>query len=172
MKILVAEDERASRARIVAFLRGCGQEPIAVSNGEEAWNYLREDPVSLVITDWLMPELDGPGLIRRVRSSPHGHGYTYFIMLTSRSEKEALVEGMEAGADDFVVKPFDQEELRVRIRAGERVIKLEHALAEKNQRLQSVNKRMKDELLAAARIQVRPSASSPIRGAASVSPLR
>ena len=153
MKILIAEDERASRARIEAFLRAWGHDPIAVANGEEAWKVLQEEDVSLVVSDWLMPELDGPGLIRRVRATPRDDAYTYFIMLTSRTEREAVIEGMEAGADDFIVKPFDQDELRVRIRAGERVIALEKALAEKNAHLQAVNKRMKDELLAAARIQ-------------------
>ena len=153
MKILVVEDERVSRARIVAFLREWGHEPISAGNGEEAWKVLQEQDIALVITDWLMPELDGPGLIRRVRDAGNDAAYVYFIMLTSRTEKEAVVEGMEAGADDFIIKPFDQDELRVRIRAGERVIALEQALAEKNRRLETVNTRMNNELLAAARIQ-------------------
>ena len=77
----------------------------------------------------MMPELDGPGLIRRIRSSQRP-GYVYAILLTAKSQKEDLVEGMEAGADDFLTKPFDRDELRVRLRAGERIIRLEQNLRE------------------------------------------
>ena len=83
----------------------------------------------MVITDWMMPELDGSGLLRRIRASQRP-GYVYAILLTARSQKEDLVEGMEAGADDFLTKPFDRDELRVRLRAGERIIRLEHHLRE------------------------------------------
>ena len=83
----------------------------------------------MVITDWMMPELDGSGLIRRIRASQRP-GYVYAILLTAKSQKEDLVEGMEAGADDFLTKPFDRDELRVRLRAGERIIRLEHHLRE------------------------------------------
>ena len=83
----------------------------------------------MVITDWMMPELDGSGLLRRIRASQRP-GYVYAILLTAKSQKEDLVEGMEAGADDFLTKPFDRDELRVRLRAGERIIRLEHHLRE------------------------------------------
>src|SRR5204863_5980170 len=86
------------------------------------------------ISDWMMPETDGVELIRRIRASQRA-GYVYTILLTARSEKEDIVRGMEAGADDFVTKPFDRDELRVRLRAGERIIQLEHTLAEQNQAL-------------------------------------
>ena len=77
----------------------------------------------------MMPEIDGPELVHRIRAAEH-HGYVYIILLTSRALKEDVVEGMEAGADDFVTKPFDREELRVRLRAGERIVQLEQTLAE------------------------------------------
>ena len=83
----------------------------------------------MVITDWMMPEMDGSGLLRRIRASQRP-GYVYAILLTAKSQKEDLVEGMEAGADDFLTKPFDRDELRVRLRAGERIIRLEHHLRE------------------------------------------
>src|SRR5262249_36891110 len=86
------------------------------------------------VTDWMMPEIDGPELVRRIRACPRP-GYVYIIMLTARSRKEDVVQGMEAGANDFVTKPFDREELRVRIRAGERIVQLEHSLAAQNQAL-------------------------------------
>jgi signal transduction histidine kinase len=83
----------------------------------------------MVITDWMMPEMDGSGLLRRIRASQRP-GYVYAILLTAKSQKEDLVEGMDAGADDFLTKPFDRDELRVRLRAGERIIRLEHHLRE------------------------------------------
>ena len=83
----------------------------------------------MIITDWMMPELDGPGLLRRIRSAQRP-GYVYAMLVTAKSEKEDLVEGMEAGADDFLTKPFDRDELRVRLRAGERIIRLEQNVRE------------------------------------------
>src|SRR5262249_5312438 len=83
----------------------------------------------IVITDWMMPELDGLELIRRIRAA-NRPGYVHAILLTAKSQKEDLVEGMEAGADDFLTKPFDRDELRVRLRAGERIIRLEQNLRE------------------------------------------
>jgi PleD family two-component response regulator len=77
-----------------------------------------------VITDWMMPELDGVELVRRIRSGPRS-GYVYVILLTAKGQKEDLVAGMDAGADDFLTKPFDRDELRVRLRAGERIVALE-----------------------------------------------
>lgn len=162
MRILVAEDDRATLARIAAFLREWGHEPLTAPNGMEAWKLFQKEEVSLVITDWLMPELNGLDLIKRIRehSDRAETPYVYLIILTSRSNPEDVVTGMEAGADDFIVKPFDKEELRVRLRAGERLVQLERALAEKNRGLIELNakitaahQRMKNELLAAARIQ-------------------
>ena len=159
MKILVAEDERATRARIVACLRECGHQIVEAGNGKEAWDLIQGNDISIIISDWSMPEMDGDTLVRRIRAHP-GASYIYVILLTSRSEKEDIVAGIDAGADDFMTKPFDNEELRARIRAGERVIRLELALAEKNRGLLEANEQitaahqlMKNELLAAARIQ-------------------
>ncbi len=160
MKILVAEDERATRARIVACLRKSGHELVEASNGREAWEkLLASEDISLVISDWLMPEMDGETLIRRIRDHSR-ESYVYVILLTSRSQKEDIVAGMDAGADDFMTKPFDNAELRARINAGLRVLQLERTLGEQNRRLVEMNRQisaahqqMKDELLAAARIQ-------------------
>ncbi len=153
MRILVAEDERATRARIVSALREWGHEPIQAADGAEAWAILEKETIQLVLTDWLMPNLDGIGLIEKIRAQKERVEYTYTILLTSRSEKEDVVTGMDAGADDFVVKPFDKDELRVRVRAGARIIRLEHQLAANNRKLDAANHRMRDGLLAAARIQ-------------------
>ncbi len=89
----------------------------------------KHETFPVVISDWMMPGLDGLELVRRIRH--HGqNGYVYTILLTARSQKEDIVEGMEAGADDFVTKPFDAGELHARLRAGERILSLEHSLGQ------------------------------------------
>lgn len=129
MKILIAEDDVVSRRLLQSHLRKWGYEVTTAQDGAEAWRLFEGGSFPMVITDWMMPELDGPRLIRRIRSSQQP-GYIYAILLTAKSQKGDLVEGMEAGADDFLTKPFDREELRVRLRAGERIIRLEHNLRE------------------------------------------
>ena len=153
MKILLADDDKVTRIRLTAYLHGWGHEVLAAADGLEAWERFRKEPCWLVVSDWQMPGMNGVELVQRIRADAKPGNYVYVILLTSRSEKSDLVEGMEAGADDFVSKPFDKEELRVRIRAGERVIQLERALAEGYQQLAAVNSRMRESLEAAARIQ-------------------
>ncbi len=127
MKVLIAEDEAMSRRLLQTYLERWGHEVVAAQNGAEAWNLFVEGEFSIVISDWIMPEMDGVEVIRRIRACQRP-AYVYAILVTSKSQKEDLVEGMEAGADDFVTKPFDRDELRVRLRAGQRVIELETAL--------------------------------------------
>jgi signal transduction histidine kinase len=100
----------------------------------EAWRLFDGGDFWVVISDWTMPELDGVDLFSRIRSGRQSH-YVYCILVTARSQKEDVVEGMEAGADDFVTKPFDRDELRVRLRAGERIVQLEQNLAAQNRAL-------------------------------------
>ncbi|TWT65225.1 PP2C family protein-serine/threonine phosphatase [Allorhodopirellula solitaria] len=145
MNVLIAEDESATRMRLQRNLEKLGFQATAAENGAEAWKLFQEGEFPLVLTDWMMPEMDGLELVRKIRASGQQQ-YTYIIMLTSKSEKSELVEGMEAGADDFVSKPFDRNELRVRVRAGQRIIELEQALSLQNQR-------MKTDLDAAAELQ-------------------
>jgi sigma-B regulation protein RsbU (phosphoserine phosphatase) len=127
MKVLIADDEAISRRLLQGYLERWGHEVVAAQNGAEAWNLFTAGDFPVVISDWVMPELDGVELIRRIRAHQRP-GYVYAILVTSKSQKEDLVEGMEAGADDFITKPFDRDELRVRLRAGKRVIELETAL--------------------------------------------
>jgi signal transduction histidine kinase len=127
MKVLIADDDSVSRRLLQSYLQKWGYEVTAAQNGAEAWQLFEGGLFPMVITDWIMPELDGPGLIRLIRSA-NRPGYVYAVLLTAKSQKEDLVEGMEAGADDFLTKPFDQDELRVQLRAGERMIRLEHNL--------------------------------------------
>jgi two-component system, NtrC family, sensor kinase len=129
MKILIADDDAVSRRLLQTYLQKWGYEVTAARDGAEAWRLFEAGLFPMVITDWMMPEMDGSGLLRRIRASQRP-GYVYAILLTAKSQKEDLVEGMEAGADDFLTKPFDRDELRVRLRAGERIIRLEHHLRE------------------------------------------
>jgi DNA-binding response OmpR family regulator len=124
MKVLVADDEPISRKLLQSYLQKWGCEVTAAQDGAEAWSCFQRDEFPVVITDWMMPELDGVELVRRIRSAPRS-GYVYVILLTAKGQKEDLVEAMDAGADDFLTKPFDRDELRVRLRAGERIVALE-----------------------------------------------
>ena len=134
MKVLIADDDPVSRRLLQSYLQKWGYDVATAGDGADAWRLFEQEEYPVIITDWVMPELNGTELIRRVRASQRPH-YVYAILLTSRSQKEDLVEGMEAGADDFVNKPFLAEELRVRLRAGERIVNLERALADQNQAL-------------------------------------
>ena len=145
MKILIAEDERITRRSLQRQLESWGHEVVVAEDGAEAWDKFQQHPCDIVVTDWDMPRLDGRALVERIRGSD-ASGYVYLIMLTARAEKADLVAGMEAGADDFLAKPFDKNELRVRLNAGERIIRLERHLA-------AQNLRMKRSLDAAADIQ-------------------
>jgi signal transduction histidine kinase len=134
MKVLVADDSMMMQRLLLRSLEKWSYEVSIASDGAEAWDLFQRDHFPLVLTDWMMPQLDGLELTRRIRASGHP-GYVYIILLTAKSEKEDLVAAMDAGADDFLSKPFDQEELRVRVREGERIILLERALAEQNRQL-------------------------------------
>lgn len=134
MKILVAEDDRATQLRLQSDLAAWGYEPVTASNGREAWELYQAEHFPLVISDWMMPEMDGLELVRHIRSETRDN-YVFVIMLTAQGDTSRLVEGMEAGADDFVAKPFERDELRVRLRAGQRIVELERRLASSNAEL-------------------------------------
>lgn len=152
MRILIAEDERITRRSLQKQLEGWGYDVVAVEDGVEAWEQFQRRQFDIVVTDWDMPHMDGRELIAHIRDSDQ-QGYTYLVMLTGRSETADRVAGMEAGADDFLAKPFDRNELRVRVSAGERIIRLERKLAAQNEALQKANDRMKRDLDAAAAVQ-------------------
>ncbi len=152
MRVLIAEDDRISRRLLQRHLEKWGHEVVTAENGVDAWEQFCEGDFPLVITDWMMPEMDGPSLIRHIREK-QGRGYVYIILLTAKKETGDIVRGMEAGADDFLSKPFDQDELRVRVSAGQRIIQLEQRLEERNEQLRAVNEHMKRDLEAAAAVQ-------------------
>lgn len=141
MKILIAEDEPVSRRLLQSYLQKWGHDVVVTTDGLQAWQLFEQDEFSLVITDWMMPEMDGVDLIRRIRQAERSF-HVYIILLTGRSQKEDVVEGMEAGSDDFVTKPFDRDELRVRLRVGERVCELERRLAEQSRELAELREKL------------------------------
>ncbi len=152
MRILVAEDERITRVALKRQLEQWGHTVTATEDGEQAWERFLEADFDIVVTDWEMPRLSGLELVRRIRESASA-AYVYVIMLTGRTEKSDVVGGIEAGADDFVAKPFDREELRVRLLAGARIVNLERSLTRQNAELRDANERIRDGLRAAARVQ-------------------
>lgn len=128
-RVLLADDERVTRRLLEGHITRFGYDVVSVDDGLSAWNVLKtEDAPSLVVMDWAMPGLDGPEVCRRIRASL-GEAYTYILLVTARATKSDVVEGLSAGADDFVSKPIDPEELRARLRTGERIVQLERTLA-------------------------------------------
>jgi phosphoserine phosphatase RsbU/P len=136
MKILVADDDTPSRMILKAILTKWEYEVVEASSGDEAWEALqKQDGPQLVILDWMMPKMSGDKLCRKVRET-YPLRATYIILLTSNREKEDFVRGLEAGANDYIRKPFDRAELQARIKVGERVVELEAALAQRIRALQ------------------------------------
>lgn len=128
MKLLIADDDALSRRILLEHVREWGYDPVTARDGQEAWDILNVDsPPPLAILDWMMPGMDGVDICRQLRAAMKTP-YTYIIMLTSKNETEDLVQAIDAGADDFVTKPCSKQELRVRLRAGQRIIELEEQL--------------------------------------------
>ena len=129
MRILIAEDELIIRTLLGDVLKKSGFEAIKVSNGAEAWNLMQQpDAPPLAILDWMMPGLDGLEVVRRIRAKPTSRP-PYLILLTARDSKVDLVTGLQAGANDYVSKPFDPRELMARVAVGQRMIDLQDMLA-------------------------------------------
>jgi diguanylate cyclase (GGDEF)-like protein len=138
VQILIADDSPVSRRLLEVVLRNWGYQVTAVSSGTEAWQILqRPKAPRLAILDWMMPGLSGPevcSLVRQHQGQPDSV-YTYIILRTSRNEKDDLIAGMEAGADDYLVKPFDNNELKVRLGPGRRIVQLQAQLLEAQEAL-------------------------------------
>lgn len=128
MRILIAEDDPVSRRVLQATLVKWGHDVTSCSDGPEAWRELqKDDPPSLLILDWMMPGMDGIEICRKVRQLDR-EPYSFILLLTAKSQKEDIIIGMKAGADDYITKPFDKNELNVRLYAGERILKLQEEL--------------------------------------------
>ncbi len=124
MRILIADDDRMSTLMLRRTLEQWGYEVLVAHNGAEAWDrIIGGEPPALAIVDWMMPEVDGIELCRRIRATPPPSP-VYVILLTARTDRRDLVAGLEAGADDYLTKPFDPDELRARIHVGQRTLAL------------------------------------------------
>ncbi len=138
MKVLIAEDDAVFRRILESTLAKWGYEVVAAVDGEEAWNILeRSDAPKLAVLDWIMPGLDGVEICRRVRSQAT-RPYTYVLLLTAKGKREDLITALEAGADDFISKPFDPLELKGRLRAGARILDLQEELLTAREKLHYV----------------------------------
>lgn len=128
MRILIAEDDPISRRLLETILGKWGYEVVMAHDGEQAWRILQSSEAPrLAILDWMMPGQDGIEVCRRIRERPDSP-YVYILLLTARSQREDLLQGMDAGADDYITKPFDANELKVRLRAGRRILDLQTQL--------------------------------------------
>jgi len=135
MKIMVAEDDLVTRRMLQAYLVKWGYEVVTVPDGQQAWQLLQQDNAPrLAILDWMMPELDGTWICREVRRL-NLQPYIYLILLTARGYREDLIAGLEAGADEYLTKPFDPHELRARLRAGARIVELQDSLIQAREAL-------------------------------------
>nr|WP_270094417.1 SpoIIE family protein phosphatase [Leclercia adecarboxylata] len=149
---MIVEDSRLYRRLLSGMLAQWGYKVSEAENGLAALQILESQPVSLVISDWEMPEMDGLTLCREIRSRQIGH-YIYVILLTARENPDDLTLGFDAGADDFLSKPVEQSELRARLHAGARILSLEATLAARNARLSEALRQIEQDLEVAARIQ-------------------
>ncbi|MBX3729333.1 MAG: SpoIIE family protein phosphatase [Candidatus Sumerlaeia bacterium] len=166
MRILLVEDDWTSREMLRMTLERMGHEVVVAENGRDAWRLHKLTPFPFILTDWMMPEMTGLELCKRVRARQAG-SYTFIMLLTARTDRESLLEAFDAGVDDFLAKPFDSAELLARIRSGERLVHLKEDLAGRIEELALANERMKRDLLAAAEIQTAllPVAAPAIAGA-------
>lgn len=133
-RVLIVDDSRAHRLLIARVLRRWGYDLLEAGSGQEALDLLTRHEVDLVLSDWVMPGMSGLELCRAFREFEHPH-YVYFILLTSKSAREDVATGLAAGADDFLSKPINSEELMARISAGERLVAMQRALEDKNRQL-------------------------------------
>jgi len=129
MNVLLVEDDAVARMVLEAVLTARGHQVTAASDGKDAWSLWSLSRQAVVLSDWLMPEMDGLELCRRIRAERRQE-YTYFILQTSKSGKESFLTAMEAGIDDFVTKPVDPDELVARLRAAERILDLRRELSQ------------------------------------------
>ncbi len=146
MRILIAEDDLDSRLLLQRTLENADLEVSCAENGRQAWEMFQQGDFRLVLTDWQMPEMGGLELIERICASAKGR-YVYMILVTARDAKADLVKAMDAGANDYVTKPYDKNELLARVRSGMRIIELEQRLQEKNRLLLAEQKNSEKLLL-------------------------
>ncbi len=152
MQILVVDDDAVSLRLLVALVERLGHQAVTASDGDAAWQSFVSGGCRVVISDWTMPGMEGIDLLRRIRAR-NDIAYTYFIMLTARSDRADHTAGMAAGADDFLVKPVRRDELAIRLRVAERIVGLQEELARRLRELSAANERMQRDIAAAVKVQ-------------------
>lgn len=159
MKILVADDDEWTLRLLEKLIGKAGHDVVTARDGLEAWELFEQHEFACVVSDWMMPGMEGPQLVEKIRAKQLRY-YVYVILVTARSEHEDMIAGMEAGADDFLCKPINRDELRVGLRVAQRILDLEMRLAQRNEQLEALNneisatnRRMKADLEAGAKVQ-------------------
>jgi len=143
-KILIADDDTISRKMLQKLVQSFWPGVVLVAqDGMEAWELLQKELPSLLVVDWMMPRMDGTELCRKIRDA-NLNRYVYCILLTAKDDQRDVLEGLQAGADDYVRKPFNPQELQLRIKAGLRMVLLEETLAEKNNELLELNQKLEE----------------------------
>lgn len=145
MQVLVVEDDPVSRTILVRAVTALGHECAVASNGEEAWRLHQEHPADVIISDWMMPEMDGVELCRLVREQPGPHGYTYFVFVSALSDKASFLTAMREGADDYLTKPIDRVDLQARLAAAQRVTSLYRHASEQRAQLEDMSRKLFEE---------------------------
>ncbi len=158
--VLIVEDQSVEQLRLASMLEKLGFSTSCANNGQHALEIIDAESIDIIISDWKMPVMDGLSLCRNIRNRP-GNDYPYFILLTGCDTRPDLIAGMDAGADDFITKPFNGEELRVRLEAGYRIELLKKQLNNKSEHIERTNKilklaqqEMKSDLETASRMQM------------------
>ena len=153
MRILLVEDDVVVRTVLVNLVRQLGHEPVVAGDGETAWQLHQAEPFGAVISDWVMPGMDGLALLQRMRERDGDWGYTYFILLTSNDAPEHVEQAIAAGVDDHLSKPVRRTELLARLTVAARIVSLQVGLNERSRLLGEANRRMRRDLAAAANAQ-------------------
>lgn len=143
MRILVVDDTKMERWLLEKLLQGLGHEVVTASDGAEGVETFKKKPFPMVMLDWMMPNMDGIEACRQIRAlGSENADYCYIVMVTSKSEKDNYIEALSAGADDFIHKPIDKNDLAVRIKAGERILDFNSKIADKNKDLELLQKEL------------------------------
>lgn len=144
MRILIAEDDVISARVLRAALEKLGHEVVTATNGGDAWRMIQDTPFPLVISDWMMPEMDGPELFGRIRALKRCP-YPYLVLLTARTTREDRLKGLQAGADDLLTKPLDTHELAVRLQIAERILSMQEELRQQSRQLEAAQSALEQQ---------------------------
>jgi len=137
IKVLIAEDNAVSARILRKNIEDWGYEVVMTQDGDEAWKAFQDEKVRLAVLDWMMPNINGLDLCRRIRENDHkeeNKEYTYVILLTAKDQQKDLIKGFSAGADDYITKPFNHHELKARLKTGKRIIDLQRQIMEQADR--------------------------------------